>query len=156
MKPMDDESLHQWLERHHLGMPYYEDPVLRFDGIYVSDSLIYCPENGLDSPGCDDSEQDCCYVRFYPDGQLVAATTSARTPNTTVVARWLNLDSDTVSRGKYYQKGEQLAFTTRTGLVAVDYFGLVHGGLLRVEEYSRHTRYLCNREYRFAQTNTTP
>jgi hypothetical protein len=116
-------------------------PSLLFHGVYRGRSAVA----GEDSRFTDH------YLRFYPDGRAVGATTYRTYP--TNVARWLAYESVSpfLSRGTCLIAGNRISFTATSSYGAVDYEGGIgsDGSVLELASYSRINRYRGRYTYTF-------
>ncbi|MBO0795792.1 MAG: hypothetical protein J2P36_33285 [Ktedonobacteraceae bacterium] len=117
------EQFEEWCQRNVPGYPS-GGGLLRFDGLYRDQDE---KDNGND------------YLRFYPDGTVLDV--AVRAPSTAEqVAQWLGKNKRGISRGKYKRRGTQIAFTTRSGRVAISYVGMVvNDHTIALEFYSHAT-----------------
>jgi hypothetical protein len=109
---------------------------VRYDG-------LYCGYNRAESP------LTTYYLRFYPDGAVVAVSSTGRPPD---VARWLSREDPQACRGQYHITDRAIRFTTRGLLCAEDYSGTVSPSELMLRSHSRQNGYEVILAYKFVST----
>ena len=102
---------------------------IRFDGLYLSKSNTY-----------DD------YLRFFPDGVVVGATTNGTSAQ---VANWLTRDHQYSGKGKYRIKGNEITFSLRSPYGVVDYDGTITKDGLVFATHSHINGHRGKRTYSF-------
>jgi hypothetical protein len=103
---------------------------IRFDGLYVHAS----------------SEGVLTWFRFYPDGVVVSASTTAATP--AQVARWLRRGHPHSSSGQWRLDEERLTFDATCSAGTVEYSGDAYGDTLILGLVSRINGYTAQGEWR--------
>jgi hypothetical protein len=99
---------------------------LRFDGVYRSD-----PDT--DSAG----DSYCAYLRFYPKGGVVAASSECTEDTPRLMRNWFTWTKaqepgSGLQRGSYLRKGAALTFVTQSDHGKVSYQGTVAADTLQL------------------------
>jgi hypothetical protein len=109
---------------------------VRYDGLYCGDNPA-------------ESALTTYYLRFYPDGAVVAVSSTGRPQD---VARWLSREDPRACHGQYHITDRAIRFTTRGWLCAEDYSGSVSPSELVLRSQSRQNGYEVTLPYKFVPT----
>ena len=91
------------------------------------------------------------YLRFYPDGIVIEATTEG-TPEE--IRAWFSREHPSVSLGKVAIRGSHVSFSAVSVDGTVDYSGEIEGDQLKLDSYSHINQYRQKDVYVFIKWNT--
>ncbi len=108
---------------------------IRFDGVYVDDSQL-------------SSEGYSSYLRFYPDGTVLQASSTASPEE---LNSWFRKERAEryFSMGWYEVQGCRLKFSTTSSSGTVEYFGRIDSAILELYSYSHINGHTELSHYRF-------
>jgi hypothetical protein len=87
------------------------------------------------------------YLRFYPEGTVIAVTTAGKAEN---LVRWFTKDYKEVTKGKYDLKDSVLHFALKTENGEVNYEGIItYDNRLKLNVSSLINNYEGKEEYYF-------
>ena len=107
------------------------DRNLRFDGLYYAEYPFYRS-----------------YLRFYPDGTVLEASTSGRPEQ---VAHWFSKAHADLPKGTYTFQGLSIEFSTTSSDRTVDYEGAVHDEALELRSHSHTNGHKDQKTFSFVQ-----
>jgi hypothetical protein len=124
--------------------------LLRFDGLYRTDKIVYAKEViTIEGTRLDGQFR---YLRFYADGTVVSASTaveSGQGPDEARVAKWLNNSNPDIPAGRYAIDGPKLSFDAVSKEGTVSYRGVIEGEVLKLNWRSSINQREGSEEYRF-------
>ena len=121
--------------------PIEENSIIEFNGIYQTE----CEH------GKNDNKGGKKYLRFYPNGKIISASTYCdTTPNH--LKNWFNMGMKHPNIGDYKIKGRKITFSTTSDSGTVEYKGrITKKGLLKLKLKSLINGYKDNEVYSFIQ-----
>jgi len=122
---LTESQFDEWCQRRNLSEYSSDSGSLQFDGLYRADGEKY--DN---------------YLRFYPDDSALSVVVIK--PSTVEkVAWWLGKDNETVSHGKYEQRGTQIALTEHIPNGGTIYFRgvVINDHMIYLESYTHDIEY---------------
>lgn len=96
-----------------------------------------------------DADEDYWYyLRFYPDGAVIAVSTAGDVDQ---IQDWFSRDNDGLPRGTYRLRDDRLTFETESEYGVVEYEGRVEDGgeRLQLNSHSRINGFRASRTYQF-------
>ena len=104
---------------------------LKYDGVYRSGAknnglYLNNAKNGGSTPSWH-------YLRFYPDGDVIAVSSIGQPED---LRNWFNKENPKLSHGKATIQGNRISFSTVLDQETVDYTGVIDGGQIRLDSYS--------------------
>jgi len=112
------------------------DATLKYDGVYMS------------SKEDSDDESSWTYLRFYPDGDVIAVGSTGQPED---IRKWFSKEHTDLSRGKVTVKGKRIFFSTVSAQGAVDYTGEVDRDHLHLDCLSHINQYRGRDVYVFVK-----